>query len=67
MACAVVVASVSGCAKARAASVPDGPPLQMPQPPEHVLAPGELPPVVETAHEPDAPAPPVAAAPRTPA
>ena len=33
------VASAAGCAKARAATVPDGPPLAMPVPPPRVFAP----------------------------
>lgn len=59
------VASFAGCAKARAETVPDGPPLQMPAPPERVLAPVEEPPVV-VAPTPEA-EPPVAAAPARPA
>src|SRR6266540_1219433 len=44
------VGSLVGCAKAKAASVPDGPPLSVPQPPERVLAPVEPPsPVVAAA------------------
>lgn len=35
----IVAASAAGCAKARAATVPDGPPLAMPQPPPRVFAP----------------------------
>ena len=61
------IGSFAACAKARAASVPDGPPLQVPEPPQRVLAPVEdpllatTPPVVELD-------PPVATAPppRTP-
>jgi hypothetical protein len=34
-------ASAAGCAKARAATVPDGPPLAMPVPPPRVFAPVE--------------------------
>src|SRR5688572_4279966 len=33
----------SGCAKARAESAPDGPPLEMPAPPPRVLAPVDQP------------------------
>jgi hypothetical protein len=58
------LASAAGCAKARAASVPDGPPLAMPAPPERVLVPVEAPaPVAAQPPEPE-PAPPVAAAPK---
>ena len=35
----ISVASAAGCAKARAATVPDGPPLAMPVPPPRVFAP----------------------------
>jgi len=35
----ISVASAAGCAKARAATVPDGPPLAIPQPPPRVFAP----------------------------
>jgi type IV secretory pathway VirB10-like protein len=64
-ACAVLALSASGCAKARAASVPDGPPLSVPQPPERVLAPVEPPPPVAVAAPEPAPPPPPAAV-RTP-
>jgi hypothetical protein len=37
----ISVASLAGCAKARAATVPDGPPLAMPLPPPRVFAPVE--------------------------
>jgi type IV secretory pathway VirB10-like protein len=53
--CALVASMAGACAKARAESAPEGPPLQIPVPPEHVLVPVEPP--VENA----------AAAPRTPA
>jgi hypothetical protein len=43
----VLALSASSCAKARAETVPDGPPLQMPQPPQRVLAPVEEPAVPE--------------------
>ena len=60
------VGSVAACAKAKAASVPDGPPLSVPQPPERVLAPVETPaPVVAAAPAPEPP-PAAAPAPRTP-
>ena len=35
----ILAAAGAGCAKARAATVPDGPPLAMPQPPPRVFAP----------------------------
>ena len=35
----ISAASAAGCAKARAATVPDGPPLAMPQPPPRVFVP----------------------------
>ena len=55
---------VTACAKARAETVPDGPPLLMPAVPERVLAPVEEP-VVAAAPEPEpTPAPPAPAAPR---
>ena len=38
---ALSAASATGCAKARAATVPDGPPLAMPMPPPRVFAPVE--------------------------
>ncbi|MGH2400786.1 MAG: dihydrolipoamide succinyltransferase, partial [bacterium] len=50
------------CAKARAATVPDGPPLQVPEPPPRVLAPVEEATVATPAPAPEPPA----AAPRTP-
>jgi hypothetical protein len=37
----ISVASAAGCAKARAATVPDGPPLAMPLPPPRVFVPVE--------------------------
>jgi hypothetical protein len=37
----ILAASLAGCAKARAATVPDGPPLAMPLPPPRVFAPVE--------------------------
>lgn len=36
---ALALVSAAGCAKARAETVPDGPPLAMPQPPPRVFAP----------------------------
>lgn len=65
---AVVLAiSSSACAMARAETVPDGPPLQVPQPPERALAPVDEPVAIAEAEasEPEEPPPP-AAAPRTP-
>jgi len=45
--CLVLAASFAGaCAKARAATAPDGPPLEMPAPPPRVLAPADPPPPV---------------------
>jgi hypothetical protein len=56
------VASAAGCAKARAATVPDGPPLAMPLPPPRVFAPvGEEEPL---AAEPAVPESPPAEAPQ---
>jgi len=55
------IGSFAACAKARAESVPDGPPLQIPDPPQRVLAPVEEP-LVTTTPAPE-PEPPVAAAP----
>jgi type IV secretory pathway VirB10-like protein len=52
------------CAKAQAKSAPDGPPLEVPAPPERVLAPTEEP--VNAAAPPETPPPATAAAPRTP-
>jgi outer membrane biosynthesis protein TonB len=57
---------VGACAKARAESVPEGPPLQVPAPPEHVLVPVELPLDTAAAPEPEPLPAPVAAAPRSP-
>jgi type IV secretory pathway VirB10-like protein len=57
--------SAVGCAKAQA-SAPAGPPLDVPAPPERVLAPVEEP-VTASAPEPETPPPaPVATTPRTP-
>jgi type IV secretory pathway VirB10-like protein len=57
--------SAVGCAKAQA-SAPAGPPLDVPAPPERVLAPVEAP-VTASAPEPETPPPaPVATTPRTP-
>jgi hypothetical protein len=44
----VAAASVAGCAKARAATVPNGPPLSMPEPPPRVFAPADEPPLAAT-------------------
>jgi len=62
----VALLGAAGCAKAKAASVPDGPPLSVPQPPERVLAPVETPPPVVAAAPAPEPPPPAAPAPRTP-
>ena len=66
--CLLPMALLGGaCAKARAESAPEGPPLQIPLPPEHVLVPVEPPDETASAPEPE-PGPPAAAAgPRTPA
>jgi len=53
---ALLALSGGGCAKARAETVPEGPPLQMPEPPQRVLAPVEDPAVPAPAPEPDTPA-----------
>jgi hypothetical protein len=66
-------ASIAGCAKARAATVPDGPPLAMPLPPPRVFAPvdEEEPlaagPVVPEPPATEAPAVPLSRPPRRPA
>jgi len=62
----VLALGAGGCAKARAETVPDGPPLQMPAPPQRVLAPVEAVAVPAVAAEPDA-LPEVAAPPTPPA
>jgi hypothetical protein len=62
----VLALGTGGCAKARAETVPDGPPLQMPVPPQRVLAPVEELAVPAVAVEPEAP-PVVAVPPREPA
>jgi hypothetical protein len=54
---------VSGCAKAKAATVPDGPPLAVPAPPSRVLAPVEEVPVAEIEPEPEPAATPAPANP----
>lgn len=54
-----IVATGAGCARARAASVPQGPPLSVPAPPERVLVPVE-------AEEPRAEAPAPSAVPPAP-
>ena len=60
--CALIA---SGCAKAQAKDNAAGPPLEVPAPPERVLAPVEEP-VLVSAPPPETLPPPVAAAPRTP-
>jgi hypothetical protein len=60
--CALSAAVAGGCAKARAETVPDGPPLATPQPPSRVFAPIEEEPLVSS---PVAEAP-AATAPRVP-
>jgi type IV secretory pathway VirB10-like protein len=62
---AIFAASAAGCAKAQAKDNAAGPPLDVPAPPERVLAPVEEP-VTASAPPPETPPPPVAAAPRTP-
>jgi hypothetical protein len=62
--CALGVGSVSGCTKARAQTVPDGPPLAMPAPPARVVTPPDEP---QIASAPPIEAPALSAAPpRTP-
>src|SRR5687768_3683701 len=56
---AMLAAGTAGCAKARAETVPDGPPLATPAPPPRVLAPVEdvlatVPPIFETPTAPTA-------------
>jgi len=46
--CALSAALAGGCAKARAETVPDGPPLATPQPPSRVFAPIEEEPLVSS-------------------
>ena len=61
----IFAATAAGCAKAQA-SAPAGPPLDVPAPPERVLAPVEEP-ATASAPEPETPPPaPVATTPRTP-
>ena len=57
--CALSAALAGGCAKARAETVPDGPPLATPQPPSRVFAPIEEEPLVSSpvAEAPVAPPP----------
>jgi hypothetical protein len=57
--CALSAALAGGCAKARAETVPDGPPLATPQPPSRVFAPIEEEPLVSSpvAEAPVVPAP----------
>ena len=54
------------CAKAGAASAPDGPPLAMPAPPDRVLTPVEPPLASAPPPESETPPTPTAATPRTP-
>ena len=60
--CALSAALAGGCAKARAETVPDGPPLATPQPPSRVFAPIEEEPLVSSPVADTAPA----TAPRVP-
>lgn len=62
--CALALAA-TGCAKARAASAPDGPPLEVPEPPARVLGPLDDP-LPAAAAAPDAPPPAPARAPARP-
>ena len=50
-----IILTLGGCAKTRAAALPEGPPLQVPAPPDRVLAPVEEPAIV-SAPEPETPA-----------
>jgi hypothetical protein len=43
LAVVIAVGAAAGCAKARAQTVPDGPPLAVPSPPDRVIAPPEEP------------------------
>jgi hypothetical protein len=63
--CALLAGLATGCAKARAQTVPDGPPLAMPPPPTRVFAPLEEEPLVSSpvADATGAPAPRVATPP----
>ena len=61
----IFAASAAGCAKAQAKDIAGGPPLDVPAPPERVLAPVEEP-VLVSAPPPAEAAPPAAVAPRTP-
>jgi hypothetical protein len=62
----IFAASAAGCAKAQAKDIAGGPPLDVPAPPERVLAPVEEEPVLVSAPPPAEAAPPAATAPRTP-
>jgi hypothetical protein len=53
---AIAAVLASGCARARAETAPDGPPLSVPEPPARVLGPVEEP-LPATASVPDMPAP----------
>ena len=56
--CILPMALLGGaCAKARAESAPEGPPLQIPLPPEHVLVPVEPPDETASIPEPAARSP----------
>jgi hypothetical protein len=57
--------TITGCARAQAKDNASGPPLEVPAPPERVLAPVEEP-VIVAAPPPETLPPPAAAAPRTP-
>jgi hypothetical protein len=52
----ISAASAAGCAKARAATVPDGPPLAMPQPPPRVFVPVDEEPLAANPAVPETPA-----------
>ncbi len=62
----IFAASAAGCAKAQAKDNAGGPPLEVPSPPERVLAPVEEPVIASAPPPPTEAAPPAAAAPRTP-
>src|SRR5436190_5120389 len=62
---ALCALAASGCVRAQAKDNAAGPPLEVPAPPERVLAPVEEP-VTASAPAPETPPPPAAAAPRTP-
>jgi len=60
-----LAASVAGCGRAQAKTVPDGPPLDVPAPPARVIAPAEEP-IVTAPAEPLEPAPAPASTTRRP-